>query len=103
MGLPADCRKLFSLGVRVSATTIRNLLRRHGIGPSPSRSGPSWSQFLAAQAESILAVDFFTVDTILLRRLDVLFFIEINTRVVHLGGITPNPSGVWVPSRPGTC
>ena len=88
--------ELRSIGVRVSVTTVRNVLRRHGIGPSPRRSGPSWSQFLAAQAASILAVDFFTVETVLLRRLYVLFFIEIDTRVVHLAGITPNPIGAWV-------
>ena len=96
MGLSADCRKLLNLGVRLSATTVRNVLRRHGIGPSPRRSGPSWSQFLAAQAASILAVDFFTVETVLPRQLYVLFFIEIDTRVVHLAGITPNPIGAWV-------
>lgn len=88
--------ELLNLGMRVSATTVRKVLRRHGVGPSPRRSGPTWSQFLAGQAASIFAVDFFTVETVLLRRLDVLFFIEIDTRLVHLAGITARPTGAWV-------
>lgn len=62
---------------------------------TPARTGPSWSEFIRSQAKAIVATDFFTVDTALLRRFYVLFFIEIDTRKVHLGGITTNPDGPW--------
>jgi len=88
--------ELCGLGIRVGATTIRSILRRSGIGPSPRRSGPSWSEFLRAQARGILACDFFTVETAWLRTLYVFFFIEVDTRRVHLGGVTRNPDGAWV-------
>lgn len=68
--------ELAKLGVQVSATKIRSLLRRHGIGPAPRRSGPTWSEFLRSQARGILAIDFFTVETVLLRTIFVLFAIE---------------------------
>jgi hypothetical protein len=71
-------------------------LRRHGIEPSPRRSGPTWAEFCRAQAKGLLACDFFSVDTVLLRRFYVLFFIELDTRVVHLAGVTANPVGPWV-------
>ena len=80
---------------RVSATTIRRVLHQHGLDPVPRRSGPSWREFLRAQARSVLAVDFFTVETILLRRLYVLFFVELDTRQVHLAGVSAHPSGPW--------
>jgi putative transposase len=57
--------ELQGLGIRVSATAIAMLLRRHGIGPAPRR-GPTWSQFLKAQASGVIACDFFTVETALL-------------------------------------
>ncbi len=88
--------ELRKLGVRVGATTIRALLRREGLGPAPRRSGPNWSEFLRAQAEGILACDFFTVETALLKTLYVLFFIEISTRRVHVTGATRNPDAAWV-------
>jgi transposase InsO family protein len=84
------------LGVHVSATSVRTILRRHGLGPAPRRGGPSWVEFLRAQAAGTLATDFFTVETVGLMRLYVLFFIEIDSRRVHLAGVTAHPTGVWV-------
>jgi putative transposase len=66
-----------------------------GIDPAPRRSGPGWRQFLHAQAAGIVAVDFLHVDTVLLRRLSVLVFIEHGTRRMHLGGVTANPTSEW--------
>jgi putative transposase len=88
--------ELKGLGVVVSATTVRNVLREEHVGPAGGRSGPSWRQFLQSQTKSLLAVDFFTVDTIWLRRLYVLFFIEVATRRVHFAGCTAHPDGAWV-------
>jgi transposase InsO family protein len=88
--------ELKGLGVIVSATTVRKVLRTEQVGPAPRRSGPSWREFLQAQAKSILAVDSFTVDTIWLRRLYVLFFIEVGTRRVHVAGCTAHPDEEWV-------
>jgi putative transposase len=84
------------LGLRVSATTVRKILREAGLGPAGERSGLSWRAFLRQQAQSMLAVDFFTVETISLQRLYVLFFIEVGSRRVHLAGCTANPTGPWV-------
>jgi hypothetical protein len=88
--------ELGGLGVAVSATTVRKLLRDAGFGPAGERAGLSWREFLRAQAHSMVAVDFFTVETISLQRLDVLFFVELGSRRVHLAGCTVNPSGTWV-------
>ena len=88
-----ECRKL---GVAVPATSVRNVLRRHRLRPAPRASGPSWSEFLRAQAASTLACDFFHVDTVTLRRLYVLFFIDLERRKVFLAGVTANPVGAWV-------
>ena len=68
--------ELRKLGIRVGATTIRSVLRRSGFGPAPRRGGPSWGEFLRAEAQGMLACDFFTVETAWLRTLYVLFFIE---------------------------
>jgi putative transposase len=88
--------ELLRLGVRVSATAIRTTLRRHGLDPAPRRTATTWRAFLRQQAAGIVACDFFTVDTVWLRRLYVLFFIELNTRRVHLAGVTTNPNSAWV-------
>jgi putative transposase len=84
--------ELLKLGHRVSATTIRSLLRRHGIPPAPRRAGLSWRAFLHAHAAGVLACDFFTVETIRLRTVFVLFFIELQTRRVFVVGCTEHPS-----------
>jgi putative transposase len=88
--------ELKNLGIAVSATTVRKVLRDHGLGPAGERGGISWREFLRAQAAGVLAVDFFTVETISLRRLYVLFFIELNSRRVHLAGATARPAGKWI-------
>jgi putative transposase len=88
-----ECRKL---GIRVSATSVRTILRRHRLGPAPRRGGPSWTQFLRTQAAGTLACDFLTVETIGLTRLYVFFIIELDRRRVHLAGITAHPTGAWV-------
>jgi putative transposase len=88
--------ELQHLGIRVSATAIRTTLRRHGLDPTPRPTTTTWRAFLRQQAAGILACDFFTVDTIWLRRLDVLFFIELAARRVQVAGVTTNPDGGWV-------
>lgn len=88
--------ELAGLGFSVSASAVRTLLRRHKLDPAPRRVGSSWREFLTAQAASMLACDFFTVDTVFQRRLYVLFFIELQSRRVHLAGVTANPDGGWV-------
>jgi len=88
--------ELKKLGVMVSATSVRNILRRHRLKPSPRRSGPTWAEFLRAQASASLSCDFFHVDTITLRRLYVLFFIDLERRKVFLAGVTEHPIGSWV-------
>jgi transposase InsO family protein len=88
--------ELIRLGVQVSATAIRTTLRRHRLDPAPRRATTTWRAFLRQQAAGIVACDFFTVDTIWLRRLYVLFFIELRSRRVHLAGVTATPTGSWV-------
>ena len=87
--------ELMKLGVTVAPSTAWEILRAAGIGPAPRRSGPTWRQFLAAQAAGILAVDFLHVDTVLLQRIYVLVLIEHGTRRMHLGGVTTHPTGDW--------
>jgi transposase len=86
--------ELAKLGVMVAPSTVWEILRAEGIDPAPRRAGPTWRQFLHAQAAGILAVDFLHVDTVLLERLYVLVFIKHGTRRMHLG-VTANPTGEW--------
>jgi transposase InsO family protein len=88
--------ELVGMSIRLAPSSVWAILKRHGIEPSPTRSGPSWAAFLRAHATALLACDFFTVDTVLLRRLYVLFFIEHGSRRVYLAGVTAGPTGLWV-------
>ena len=87
--------ELLGLGFRASATSVRRILARHGLSPAPRRVGPSWRAFLRAQGQSMIACDFLTVDTVWLKRIYVLVFIELSSRRAHLAGCTTNPTGVW--------
>jgi putative transposase len=88
--------ELAGLGVKLAPSTVWTILKEAGIEPAPRRLHASWAEFLRAQAATILECDFFTVDTLFLKRFYVLFFIELATRRVHLAAITTNPDGRWV-------
>jgi putative transposase len=88
--------ELTGLGYKLAPSTVWQILKDAGIAPAPRRFGQTWRKFLETQAKTILAVDFFHVDTVFLRRLHVLFFIEHGTRRVRLAGITAHPTGEWV-------
>jgi len=87
--------ELCRLGYTIAASSVWNILRAAGIDPSSDRTGPSWAEFIRSQAKAVIATDFLCLDTVTLRRLHVLFFIEVGSRRVHLGGITTNPTGAW--------
>jgi putative transposase len=87
--------ELAKLGVMIAPSTVWEILHSAGIDPAPRRSGPGWRQFLRSQAAGIVAVDFLHVDTVLLKRIYVLVFIEHGTRRMHIGGVTANPTGEW--------
>jgi putative transposase len=87
--------ELVRLGHRIAASTVWQILHDAGIDPAPRRSGPTWRQFLTAQAKAILAVDFVSVDTILLRRIYVLIAVEHGSRRAHLLGVSAHPTGAW--------
>ena len=91
--------ELKKLGIGVSATTIRTVLLGNGLRPAPRRASVTWRAFLRAQASGIIAADFFTVETVRLKTLYVLFFIELHTRQVRLAGVTDHPNGPWVVQR----
>ncbi|MGH7511192.1 MAG: integrase core domain-containing protein [Gemmatimonadales bacterium] len=88
--------ELVGPGYRVAASTVWTVLTNAGVDPAPRPAGPTWTQFLTAQAKGILACDFLHVDTIGLTRVYVLFLMEIATRRVHILGATTNPTGTWV-------
>jgi putative transposase len=87
--------ELAGVGVRVSATTVAKILRRADVSPAGVRAPRSWRDVLRAHADSIIACDFFTVETLWLGRLYVLFFLELSSRRVHIAGCTANPDGRW--------
>ncbi len=88
--------ELFKLGFRLAPSTIARILKDHGITPAPRRKGPTWRAFLRAQASHIFATDFFTVDTLTMKQLYVLFVIELGRRQVWITGVTDHPHGAWV-------
>ena len=87
--------ELARLGYAIGASTVWEILHAAGIDPAPRRAGPTWRHFLTAQAHAIIACDFLVIETVLLRRLYVLVFIEHGTRRLHLGGVTAHPTGAW--------
>jgi putative transposase len=89
--------ELLKLGYRISASTIRRVLKTLKIPPAPKRhTDITWRKFLHAQAATMLATDFFHVDcAVTLQRLYCLFVMEVGTRYVHILGITANPDGAW--------
>ena len=88
--------ELLKLGVRLAASTVARILKDHGLGPTPRRTGPTWRAFLRAQAKGVVATDFFTVDTLTLKTLYVLFFIELGRRRIWVTGVTAHPNASWV-------
>jgi putative transposase len=94
--------ELARLGYQIAASTVWEILSAAGVDPAPRRAGPTWRQFLATQAQGIIACDFFTVDTVLLRRVYVLIFIEHGTRRLHVAGATVHRPGPGSRRPPGT-
>lgn len=89
--------ELLKLGYTISAETVRNILRRHGIPPAPERdTSPSWRHLMTHYKDQLLACDFFTVETLFLQTIYVLVFIEIGSRRVHFAGCTAHPDNAWI-------
>ena len=91
--------ELMKLGVNLAPSTIARILKDSRLGPAPRRRGPTWAQFIKPQASHILATDFLTIDTVLLKRLYVLFFLEVGRRRVWIGGVTAHPNAAWVTQK----
>ena len=95
--------ELPKFGVRLAASTIARVMKDHGLGPAPRRNGPAWRQFLRAQASGVVATDFDHVDTVLLKRLYVLFIIELGRRRIWIAGVTAHPGTEWVTQQARRC
>jgi transposase InsO family protein len=87
--------ELARLGHVIAASTVWEILHAAGFDPAPRRAGPTWRQFLTAQAHAIIACDFLVVETVLLQRLYVVVFIEQGTRRLHVAGVAAHPTGAW--------
>jgi hypothetical protein len=96
MGYDKIHGELFKLGFMLDPSTIKNVLHRHRFLPAPQRGKSSWRPFLKHYRRQMLACDFFTVESIRLQTLYVLFFIELGSRRVHLAGCTATPNTAWV-------
>jgi putative transposase len=88
--------ELAGLGYQIGASTVWKILNAAGVDPSRRRAGPTWAEFLRAQAHAIVACDLFHIDTITLRRLYVFFVIEHATRCIRILGVTAHPTGAWL-------
>jgi putative transposase len=95
--------ELRNTGISVSATSVRTILTRHGLPPAPQRDELCWRDFLRQHAATTLACDFFTVESVWLKRIYVLFFLSLETRRIECVACTANPTGAWAPSRRATC
>jgi putative transposase len=87
--------ELVRLGHRIAASTVWQILHNAGLDPAPRRSGPTWRQFLTAQAQAVLALDFLHIDTIVLKRIYVLIAVEHGSHRAHLLGVSGHPTGAW--------
>ncbi|MHB8629604.1 MAG: integrase core domain-containing protein [Aggregatilineales bacterium] len=96
MGYDKIQGELLKLGYELDPTTVRNVMRRHHLPPAPQRGRSSWRTFLKHYRQQMLACDFFTIETIRLQTIYVLFFIEMDSRRVHLAGCTAAPDSGWV-------